>query len=385
MALCLRRMFACVLFMLVHSSCVAVSSGADGGAAQGGAPPVTWDVTDAGPAVITNDADRDGAPKGEDCDDNNPGARPGMVEVPSDGADNDCNGQVDEVVDCEASRDPSQAANFAKAINLCGDSVRASLPAGDVESRSIRSQFGTQWKPQQGSSMILLSTGKAVDRLEKPDYLAQFGHNFGGIHPHPLYTAPRCAAPDKQPDANDLSEFKVSLKAPLNAKSLSFQFNFFSVEYPEYVCTEFNDRFVVLLTSSALDAAQLPEGQCLEGSSPRTCNISYDAMGQPVTINNGFFDHCESGTVRGVTNTCNHSVDTLEGTGFGLIDGLWMSGSAAGGATGWLTTKAPVTPGEDITLRFLIFDEKDFIYDSAVLVDNFRWETGEIIAPVTIN
>ena len=57
----------------------------------------------------------------------------------------------------------------------------------------------------------------------------------------------------------------------------------------------------------------------------------------------------------------------------------------AGGATGWLTTKAPVKPGETITLRFLVLDEGDAKLDSAVLIDNFKWDTTSVAAPVTVD
>ena len=42
----------------------------------------------------STDADGDGYFASEDCDDNNPDAYPGGIEV-CDGADNDCNGEVD--------------------------------------------------------------------------------------------------------------------------------------------------------------------------------------------------------------------------------------------------------------------------------------------------
>jgi len=51
-----------------------------------------------------------------------------------------------------------------------------------------------------------------------------------------------------------------------------------------------------------------------------------------------------------------------------------------GGGTSWLTTDAPVVPGETIELRFMIWDtghvqngDPDQWYDSLVLLDNFHW------------
>ena len=39
----------------------------------------------------------------------------------------------------------------------------------------------------------------------------------------------------------------------------------------------------------------------------------------------------------------------------------------------WLTTSAPVVPGEIITLDFHIWDTGDGSYDSLVLLDGFKW------------
>ena len=48
------------------------------------------------------------------------------------------------------------------------------------------------------------------------------------------------------------------------------------------------------------------------------------------------------------------------------------------GATGWLTSQAPVSPGEEFTLEFMIWDAGDGILDSSVLLDNFTWVEGEV-------
>ena len=52
--------------------------------------------------------------------------------------------------------------------------------------------------------------------------------------------------------------------------------------------------------------------------------------------------------------------------------------TVAGGATGWLTSKAAVTPGEAFTLDLMIWDTGDGDLDSSVLLDNFKWAEGEV-------
>ena len=53
-------------------------------------------------------------------------------------------------------------------------------------------------------------------------------------------------------------------------------------------------------------------------------------------------------------------------------------------ATGWLVTKAPVSPGEAVKLRWAIYDSGDGVLDSTVLIDNFRWLGDETEDPETI-
>ena len=48
-----------------------------------------------------------------------------------------------------------------------------------------------------------------------------------------------------------------------------------------------------------------------------------------------------------------------------------------GGGTAWLTTKAPVKPGEVFNLDFYIWDTGDQRFDSTVILDNFQWRCTE--------
>jgi hypothetical protein len=55
------------------------------------------------------------------------------------------------------------------------------------------------------------------------------------------------------------------------------------------------------------------------------------------------------------------------------LAGTGMDINNEGGGTGWLTTTAPVIPGETIILELMVFDVSDGFYDSNVLFDKFRW------------
>ncbi|HUS67385.1 MAG TPA: hypothetical protein VMZ28_22765, partial [Kofleriaceae bacterium] len=87
----------------------------------------------------------------------------------------------------------------------------------------------------------------------------------------------------------------------------------------------------------------------------------------------GFFDICDDS----LGSTCTGEED-LVGTGYEV-------GATDGGGTGWLTTTAPVRPGEKVRLTFLVFDEGDSAYDSTVLIDNFRWHVEQVEGPITVD
>ena len=101
-------------------------------------------------------------------------------------------------------------------------------------------------------------------------------------------------------------------------------------------------------------------------------------------MNNNFFQVCSpanatvgcDGTQS--TDACSLGNKELQGTGF-FISGANDCGQndSGGGATGWLTTAAPVTPGEIITLQFMIWNTGDEAFDSSVLLDNWTWVASD--------
>lgn len=331
------------------------------------------------------DFDLDGTPYPQDCNDDQALVGPNAIEDATNTVDDNCNGQVDEApVDCETQIGGVTAPDYARAMGICSFVSGSSIPVGNATARAIRTKFGDLWTPRQGAKMVMISSGAAKDTNEDSSYEPQPGTDFNTTNTHPLWSPPRCAAPSSAPLAEDMTELKIQLKVPQNAKGISFQFNFFSAEYPEWVCTEYNDRFIAILESSALDTSKLPQGSCVPNSNPAACNVSFDDKGQVVSINNGFFDVCDSasGTSGGQpwSNVCSKPKTQLAKTGYEVAD---LAGRTTGGATGWLTTKAPVKPGETITLRFIILDEGDAYLDSAVLLDNFKWEFTAVPAPIT--
>lgn len=304
--------------------------------------------------TATTDDDGDGwTDAAGDCDDAAPLVNPGAVEVTGDLVDNDCDGAVDEPpAPCDAGLGTT-ALDFAKSIELCSNVTAASFAApSHGDARAIVPNWGTTYGPHAGSAMTTLASGLARDADTGGYVVPQSGTNFGisAGHPDPI-GAVGCSSADPG-TVYDYVELSLTIQVPSNAYSFSFDFNFMSAEYPEWVCTSFDDTFLALLTSSAF-----------------TGNISFDSLGNRMSINNGFFTVCPVGSTPGCT-------------GSGELGGTGYEGSIGGG-TGWLTTTAPVVAGETITLRFIVFDEGDNILDSAVLLDNFRWSATPVDDPVT--
>ncbi len=312
-----------------------------------------------------------------DCDDEEPLVNPMGVEVQirvlPDGTeepelvDNDCDGLVDEPLEtCDTGllAGSTAALDYVKALDICGPWVSsATLWAGaDYRSRAIATDYGISYLPHGGDAFTVLSSGIAADENTPGYVVPQSGSSFTNSAPHPdpqPSPGDGCGFADPS-TVNDLAQLEIELVVPPNALSFSFDFNFMSAEFPDYVCTSWDDTFVAMLDSSAFEG-----------------NISFDALGHPVSINIGFFSVCEPSfflpTYAPEVAGCADGADLL-GTGY----------YSNGGGTGWLTTTAPVVPGEIITLTFSVFDEGDHILDSAVLLDNFRWEAVAVEAPMTI-
>lgn len=325
---------------------------------------------------------------------------PANFDIPGNDCDDDGDGEVDNTPTCDgALAEKGNAEDFAQALGLCqvatGKSfglVSAKFTKGYKSSASGRSdqhgilkKFGDVIRPREGKQLGVLSTGYAEE------YNGKSGEPFGGIidFVDGYYGRdwnstgtlpdgfPKAAEGCKQDDeTHDVIDVVLELKAPKNAGGFTFDFDFFSSEWPTYICSEFNDGFLAYLTSKAGEA-----------------NVSFDQNQNPVSVNNGFFDRCTDGVDVGCAqdpdtgeqfatpgiSSCPGGPDELAGTGFGIEEQwckIYEAGndtSTGGGATGWLTSQAAIEPGETFTMEFIIWDTGDGRFDSSVLLDNFRW------------
>ena len=245
--------------------------------------------------------------------------------------------------------------------------------------RGMRDQSGnTLIKPRIGQSFVLLSSGDAIDALNGPPNGDQSFSDGGTVpytylkeHNNQLESHPMCKGGD--PKINDSVVLHFKLQAPQNAKGFSFDFRFFSFEYPRWICTTFNDFFLTQLTDE--NGAPLVNA---DG------NISFDEKGSAVSVNNAFFTTCVARTCGGTYGACPASFEEgCQGGKCGTCNSPeelyaftptpYNGASGRGGATAWLSTQAPIKGGQIFNLDFYIWDTGDHAYDSTVILDNFQW------------
>jgi hypothetical protein len=324
----------------------------------------------------------------------------GNYDLPGDGCDNDGDGTVDNPATCDAAlADDGSPEELARAMGLCNAAAtsgfglvsaaftrgygRADAPM--AQQHGVLAKFGDVLRPREGARLGVLSTGYALEYDGSPG--TPFGGNasgkdwFGarpgvgnGTAP-PGFPRPAAGCPQAS-EVNDLIALKLTLTAPKNATGFKFDFNFHSGEWPAFICSEFNDGFIAYLKAEGFNGGVAD-------------NISFDAKKNPVSVNNGFFDRCTPGAAIGCdprstpgTSTCPGGPAELAGTGFGILGNYCGYGGAetvAGGATGWLTSQAPVKPGETFTLELMIWDAGDGDLDSLVVLDNFQWIGGAVV------
>jgi hypothetical protein len=243
------------------------------------------------------------------------------------------------------------AGDLAKAMELCdGSLISATLEEVQGVQHAVVTSYGQAYRPQAGSAMATIATGGISPQEDKDNggtYDVSTSHPSPGGDP-----ADGCGTADPL-QVQDMVKLALRLKAPEGATGFQFNFNFMSAEFPEYLCTEFDDTFMAYLESQQL-----------------TGNISFDENDNVISINTGFFDVCSPQ----LSASCQGNQD-LVGTGYDDR-----------GGTGWLTTKAPITPGEEFSLTFYLFDEGDAELTSQVLIDNFKWLAEDLDdGPVTID
>ena len=285
-------------------------------------------------------------------------------------------------------------------------------PLEDWKAISIRDKFGSiQPAPLEGGRMVVMSSGIAsdatqtdpgpnssptdtnVDSQHSPTSSVDISYGSSPYSVKDWYAAPNpplkpanglpdspsCSASDSS-EANDSVMIVLRMRAPTNVRAFSFNSYFFSSEYPEYVCTSYNDQFIALVDTPSGTPAPIPN--------PIDKNLmTYSNNGKlwPIGINiahdTSLFAVCESQAANSTcwdddvsAQSCVLGPGQLAGTGFDLkTDDYYGDGCYVGGGTYWLTTAGNVIPGEIIELRIAIWDVGDSAFDSLAVIDGFKW------------
>ena len=381
-----------------------------------------------------SDQDSDGVtPHGGDCLDVGLDAHlvnPGAIEDLGssglgDGIDNDCDGQIDEdeLAQCKCAPTVGITSAAFDCATEIGCFPQFMLAPGEVTNPTddplrkehygdfthflypevlnqpevlgwafeAMSQYGevtNDLAPRQGDSYAVLATGP-VHATRRTVFL-------------PNQATDNIDDPFGEGTMTDVVEYTVKLKAPSNAQGIEFDYVFFSTEYDFFIGTGFNDRFYVILNGPDTTNGEqkvINFTQCRDQAE----NGYYDFIDAKKCAAHPFHHCCYIAINSALSECCfypqyNKALNDIDGklvpcpNGYGTVDisgtGFECTGynpgntHLSGSTTGWLRTSWPIEPNEEFTLTFRIQDSNEFGNDSAVIIDNFRWQARPV-TPVT--
>jgi hypothetical protein len=371
------------------------------------------------------DDDGDGYTELEgDCNDCDPKVNPGAAEIfaeadPNDPnapipppADDDCDGLIDaedpDLQPCDGALalDSTDPLDAVKAIGMCDVGPNGAPkflkkatwvladgtpPGPDVDmakyhlGHGLVNHFGMNDVPREGARMLALSSGTARNKEEAGFVSRNFDKGYSS--PPPLgFTGESSACPGAAVSTTSVQDdagLEVEIQAPTNAHGIDFHFSFRTYDFPQFVCTGFDDFFWVGFVQGNVNK-----------------NLALGPQGDAVSVNAGLFTQCECPPAGpGMCALPGQAMNAFDCQGTALLAGTDFDGATnpmptysgwSNAGTGWLRTSAPVTPNEIIKLRFTVFDGGvvqglgDHNLDSTVTVDHFRWH-GVDLPPATVH
>ena len=359
--------------------------------------PSTTVKRDAGSSP-TSDLDGDGFTEADgDCDDSEPKINPGAFDFPGDDVDDDCSGSaatMTESCDQSLAIDSSDPKDAARALGLCKFTDDTSKAWGVVSARftdasgtgklsdpravGLLPRLGAA-KPSEGSALLALSSGVArapdqagytpvCDSLDATCTLGGLLGCGGGATPPAGYPKESSSCHSDtgifslKSTIYNQAALELKIRVPNNVQSFAFDSIFYTYEYPDFVCSNYNDFYVVFKDPK-------PPGV-------NDGNIVFDTNGDPIGVNTGLLAVCDPSAQSAMATkkfACAQGTGLLQGSGFGPKESTCESADTGGASTGWLHTTAPAEKGQIITLRFVVWDTNDPDLDSTVLVDKFVW------------
>lgn len=157
------------------------------------------------------------------------------------------------------------------------------------------------------------------------------------------------------PRGQDMVQMRLVLAPPAGTSSLTFNFRYFSEEFPEFITQFYHDPFIVELAASTFTITGTLAAPVM--SAPN--NVVYNPLANIMKTN---------------------------ATGVLALSAANSVGTTYDGGTSMLCTTVPFPAGSaTITLIFSIMDFRDSNGDTTVFLDNFRWAcaTGSPVTDTT--
>ena len=280
---------------------------------------------------------------------------------------------------CEAGGTPEAR---SCAVGLCSADVlleqSLDAPAGATEVAAATEHYGSgdnDLGPVEGTTVAVLATGPALGTQHSTWISQSPGSDPYSGEASPVY---------------DTVEWRLRLKAPAGAGGFGISYVFLSEEYDDYVGTQYNDKFYVVIEAGSTN-----------GGTPTVINYTrcrnpdayFDFICSPgmqfcepgerycyVAINTAqseccWLDGCPDGT----------ATTDISGTGFECAPTAGQDGDSRGSSTGWLSTTWPIEPGEEFDLVFHVHDTADGIFDSAVILDRLLFFDAVVPGTIKLN
>ena len=225
--------------------------------------------------------------------------------------------------------------------------------------------FGPSVTTQAGVRMFALSSGTARQPTDVGyKDVGGFPKGFTCAHPQGFpKESPACPGSlTGQP--NDSAGLEIEILPPSNATGFSFDFKFYTYEWPNYVCSTFNDFFVALLMPfpSAPDRRQhrlrqdgqprqreqrLHRGMRLRRQPAQPVPGGRQGLRLPPRRPRPDPDRLRLRRVRVLPGSRRHELAPHH--------------------------RSHRAQGEKITVRWAVYDSGDGVLDTTTLIDNFKW------------